>query len=319
MNHEHLEYLIREYFDSDISSQDLGDLDSLLRVDPEARKRFLAESRLHAALRTIGLEKAQKLRLKAATARRSWRGWRSLLRGRSIAAALGGIVVGILSTSIAMAYISATYSSPKLMKRSLALPNSGFEQLASHLPASVPADYGRWGGDGKVVANENGVFPVEGGQMLRFVPRVAVADGSTAFRAAVAQVVDVRRWRNSLQAGKAVVEYSASFNGAVPSDSTETTYRIDVRAYAGDVNILQKPFPDRFSQEVAHSMWRTHADFDSSSWQRLSGSLILPPETDFLVIEPKVFRPAHHDASVASESAYYVDDVHLSLNSESNE
>lgn len=318
MNRERLGYLMREYFDADISSEDLEDLDLILRVEPEARERFLAESQLHSALRTMGLERAQQLRLNAATARISRRGWRSVLLGRSIAAATGGIVLGILSTSIAMAYISATSSIPKMTKRVILLPNSGFEQPVSNWPTSGPSDYGIWGGEGRVISKENGVVPMEGQQMLRFVPTGAAADGTTVFRSGVGQVVDVRRWRKELLAGNATVDYSAFFNGAAEPDSTETTYRIDVRAYAGDVHVLQKPFPERVSHEVAHSMWRTRADFEPSSWQRVSGSLILPPETDFLLIELKVFRPTHNAAPLFTESAHYVDDVHLSLNAASN-
>lgn len=230
------------------------------------------------------------------------------LRWRPLAAAAAGLVFGVVSASLVFGY-----SVPRVESHSLPLENAGFERNETSVPLETRNGYGAWGGEGSVVVAHEKVSPTEGKWMARFTTVEPADDGKIPLRASVSQAVDMRSWPDALRDGKAKVNCSASFNGETDPTGTRIVYRIDVRAYSGDVSLLQKAFPDRSGQEVAHSCWRTEADHEPSQWQRVSGSIILPPETDFLLVELKVFRPGRGDASSYAESAHYVDDVHLTL------
>ena len=94
----------------------------------------------------------------------------------------------------------------------------------------------------------------------------------------------------------------------------KTTYRVDARAYAGEVSVLEERWEERQNHEVAHCISKVESNRDPASWQAVSGSLILPPDTDFLLIELKLFQADRGETPIAlSESQHFVDNMELSL------
>jgi hypothetical protein len=310
MNAQRLEELLIAWEENTLTAVELSELKHLLATDAQARRRLVeagvaqcvAESRVQTwkALKPVcSVKAADSTRPSSGL---SWLSWPPLT------AAAAGLVLGMFCTSVVFGY-----SVSRVASHLLELVNAGFEQDESPLPLAAPIGHGAWGGDGRVVGALGLVSPVEGKRMVRFMSSELNVDGKMPLLADVSQAVDMRSWRDALRDGKATVNCSASFNGDTDPARTRTTYRIDVRAYTGDVSLLQKAFPERSSQEVAHSCWRTEDDHDPSKWQTVAGSIILPPETDFLLIELKVFRPGHGDAQASVESAHCVDDVRLTL------
>lgn len=296
--------LIRRCRDGEGSAEDLAQIETCLREDVDFRLAYLRYFNLDVALSAVA--KAAIEPMKSITPSRQhrnvWLAWRPL------AAAAAGIVLGIFFTSVVFGF-----SAPRVMKHLLGLANAGFEEQSAPAFSAPTHGFGSWSGGGEVVTAQGGITPMEGRRMVRFVSKAADAQGTEPLRMAVSQLVDMRSWRALLEDGKGIVDFSASFNGTSASDTVRTNYRMDVRAYSGDVSIMEKSFPEREGQEVAHGRWRTHADHEPSKWQRVSGRIIVPPETDFLLIELKVFRPAQGASALASESTHYVDDVRMSL------
>ena len=114
--------------------------------------------------------------------------------------------------------------------------------------------------------------------MLQFHPSIPKRApwGAITSSAKVSQIVDLREWQDQLKDGNALAQWSAKFNSGPQTDPRNTTFRVDVRAY--------------------------------------SGELLVSSETDFLVIELKLFQADRSGGQIEiPPSQQFVDDVRFSL------
>jgi hypothetical protein len=240
-----------------------------------------------------------------------WFAWRPLT------AAAAGLVIGLFSASMVFAY-----GMPKAVQRLLALANAGFEEPVAPLPDGIPVRYGVWSGDfAEPVGEQQGIVPHEGKHMFRFLRSDSEqVSGGPPFNGNIYQLIDARVWRNAINSGTAVVDWSAWFNCVREAPGTPSTFEASVWAFAGDPSFVQKNWEETLHQKLAYSSWRVVADGDPASWQRIAGSMIVPPDTDFLVIELKVLpeKPAPVNGAVTF-AGHYADDVQLILRTNSRQ
>jgi len=243
--------------------------------------------------------------------RARWSQWRPLT------AAAAGLALGIFCASAAWAYVSPGL--PRFVKHVLAVANAGFEEDAAPQPNGVPVRYGVWSGDhAALVGPEQGIVPKQGQRMFRFLRSDSTEASSrgTIFNGNIYQVIDVRPSRDALATGSAIVDWSAWFN-CVPDQAAEKTkFVASVWAFVGETAILPRNWADKLYQETAYSSWKITADDDPQSWQRIAGSMMVPPDADFLVVELKVVpaEPVPVDGAVTF-AGHYADDVQLILRS----
>lgn len=85
-------------------------------------------------------------------------------------------------------------------------------------------------------------------------------------------------------------------------------------AFAGEPSVVRANWVGNLHQELAYSTWRVVSDNDPQTWQRVAGSLIVPPDTDFLVIELKAIPGEQSPQDKPFKFAgHYADDVQLTL------
>lgn len=288
--------------DETITVAEHQELLQALRTDAEARRLWFVHQDVEVGLRT---------QLKAPSVvvplSRRWLQWRPLT------AAAAGLVIGLFSASMVFAY-----GLPKVVRQVLALANAGFEGSVAPMPDGLPVRFGVWSGDyAEVVGAQQGIVPRKGKHMFRFLrsdSREPSSSGGTIFNGNMYQLIDVRTWREAVASGMAVVDWSAWFNCAPEASGTKSKFEASVWAFAGDTSFVRKNWEEKLHQELAYSSWKIIADDDLKSWQPIAGSMILPPDTDFLVIELKAVpgMPSPVNGAVTF-SGHYADDVQLVL------
>jgi hypothetical protein len=239
---------------------------------------------------------------------RSFRG--TWLSWRPITAAAAGLIFGMLCTSVVSGYIGAA------PRRPLPLLEAGFEDIAHPKPLGVPRSFGEWSGDfAEIVGPRDGVQPHGGERMWRFLR----ADNETpahAHRSYVGEaiyVVDLKPVRAAGAKPGAQIEISAWFAQAQTTPSFRYHWNIKAAAFEGSVT-------------EAPALWGNWNDASTSlakrevpaqptgQWQRLSVTMQLPPNADFLVFECAVVQhqPVISEG-VATFPGHYLDDVRVLL------
>ena len=317
MNDDRLDDLIEQHLTGVMGDESRRELEDRLRHSAVDRARFwrLAETHvlLHEGLQQRLVQDAGEAppiaERSAAMARSRWLQWRPLT------AAAAGLVLGVFGASAAWAYVSPQL--PKLVKHLLAVANAGFEEAVAPAPNGVPVRFGIWSGDhAALVGAEQGIVPKEGSRMFRFLRSDSTEPSSRGaiFNGNIYQVVDVRTFREEIASGTAVVDWSAWFNSVPDSAPEKTKFVASIWAFAGDTAILPRNWAEKLYTEIAYSSSKITADDDLQTWQRISGSMMVPPDADFLVVELKVVpgEPAPVDGAVTF-AGHYADDVQLVL------
>lgn len=312
--------LIHQFLNGTLSQEAMPHLQSLLRESAEARKMLRDLSTVDTKLHDLAATNRVTLQLltpppfnaeKANAARTRLGGFFK----RPLTAAAAGLAFGLLSASVAWAY-----SSPRIqpfIKQMLEVANAGFENDATPLAEGVPTRYGVWSGDhAELTGSQQGVTPREGQRMFRFLRSDSIrpSDNRGPFNGNIYQVIDIRAWHEAISDGTAMVDWSAWFNSVPDSAGGPMKFMTSVWAFSGDTGILPRNWAEKLYQEIAYSSRTVVADEDREGWQRTAGSMIVPPDTDFLVIELKAIPTGPGLTNgVVVFNGQYADDVQLVL------
>lgn len=302
--------LIRRHIDGEASEADRKELQEQLRRNPTTRRLFARYANIDATLGS-GSITLKKPALRAKPIRTAWLSWRPLT------AAAAGIVFGMFCTSLVFGY-----SMPRMVERVLNLVNGGFEEPVALLPDGIPLRFGVWSGDySEIVGEQQGIVPHEGKRMFRFL-RSDSKDGFPlrAYHGNMYQFIDIRPWREAISSGTAVVDWSAWFDCIGEGSGKPSKFEASMWAFAGEPSVVRKSWEEKLHQELAYSTWRAVADADPKTWQRVAGSLIVPPDADFLAVEIKVMVGDETPVNgVVTFGGHYADDVQMVLRTNARE
>jgi len=308
---EHELELMFLYLEGVASLEETQELESLIVKDARVRQDFLRYAHLDSAL--AGVRRSQP---SVGAPRRSvWLSWRPLT------AAAAGIVFGMFCTSVLFAY--AVPRLQPLVNHVLALANAGFEESVAPAPDGVPVRYAQWSGDfAEIVEAQQGIRPREGRRMLRFLRSDSTVspEPEKNVHGNLYQVVDMRFYRNEIADGQASVDWSAWFNW-VPGDGEKgMKFMTSVWAFTGDTSILPVNWKDHLYLETAKNSRTVTVDDAPKTWRQIAGRMIVPPNTDFLVIELKAIpnSPAQ-GVGPYRFSGCFADDVQLILQTHSRQ
>ncbi|CAN5897124.1 hypothetical protein BH11VER1_BH11VER1_30760 [soil metagenome] len=319
MNQSELD-LIHQYLDGTLSEESMPQLQSLLRENVDARKLLRDLSTVETKLQDLAATNGATLQLlaaplSAATPPTSSRTILGSFFARPLTAAAAGLIFGLFSASVAWAYGSPRIQ--PLIKQVLEIANAGFENEIAPLAEGVPIRYGVWSGDhAELTEAQQGITPREGKKMFRFLRSDSNRPSANPnpLNGNSYQVIDVRAWHDTIADGTAMVDWSAWFNSVPESAGGPMKFMTSVWAFSGETDILPRNWAEKLYQEIAYSSRTVVADDDPQSWQRTAGSMIVPPDTDFLVVELKAIptSPSFTDGAVIF-SGQYADDVQLVL------
>ena len=286
--------LIRRSRDGEASTEELAQLDSLLREDAGFRQAYVRYINLDVALGAVA--KTVPMRETTMTSSRPRRaGW---LSWRPLTAAAAGIVFGMFFTSMVFGFV--VQRDVEKRKR-LAVFEPGFENPQMPLANGFPTGPGQWSGDAShVVAAQNGVPPKEGKFMLRLEP---MSKGVPR----IYQVLDLQSLPSGEGGDSREIEVSASFAAA----DAEASVRYVIRAIAGTEGPenLDATWFDRREEAIASTTRGMDAMPGTKGWQTFSVKIQVPRAARSLVLFFGVRTPD----KAARTSPHYLDDVRVSL------
>lgn len=187
------------------------------------------------------------------------------------------------------------------------LANPGFEDQTA--AGGLPAAPGFWQGDDhRTVAAENDIVPREGARMLKFVATGAIGSTNTV-ASQLWQTVDLRDQTALIAAGGVRADASAWFNRIVVGTTTDR--RFDLRLLAFDGN------PAEVEARYVAGTWIAQqtatVDSEPFRWQQAQASLVLPPNTAYVLVEIYAFEDVQNDAEGTEFAGHYADEVSLVL------
>jgi hypothetical protein len=238
--------------------------------------------------------------------------WFSL---RTFSTLFAGLVVGVLSASVAWAIMVPRMKDGT--RAVSALLTDSFEGGEGFLVTGVPTQTEQWSGDySEIVGEQQGLRPASGTKMLRILR--ADYEGKTASGSYIGDVyrlMDLRPYRHEVADGRAVIQLSASFN-ALPFLADEQ-YQCSISVFALDAHVAQDASSRLAATLTNESLAmarqnRMSLDRDPRTWQKMQGELRLPVNTDFVLIRlgvSHVVKSQRRDTF----AGHYIDDVHVSL------
>lgn len=279
--------LIRRYQAGEATADEVRQLEQLLEADPQLRQEYLAYARLDAGLSVV----ARRHRPAAPQPRR-WLAW------RPATAAAAGLMVGVLSASVAWAF--AVPIRPESRSQIVPIIQEGFEDPLLHVTRGFPSGAGVWSGDlSDGIAEEQGVTPLSGERMVQLPPPVT-RKFSYAWR-----IIDLSE--HPIPPGDRLrrVEVEASFHD-VPGDPPGR-HQIRLAAFAEEPAAVRAIWnrSDMFDHVLLH-VGRTVAS-KTPGWHTLRSSMEIPPGARSLVIS---VAAASADGS-APKVTHYLDDVRV--------
>ena len=205
------------------------------------------------------------------------------LERRPLMTAAASLIVGLLSASLAWAYVGLHSG------RAMSLLHESFESGPAPLVTGVPIEASVWSGDyAGIVAVQQGVIPASGKSMLQFLrgdyegKDIPSSHSSDIFR-----LVDLRSFRREFADGGAVVQLTSVFN-AVPFPEDES-FSATLTIFALDASLIGNETIKGNNVLSAESLAFSRSskvlmDRDPDTWQKVSNELRLPPDTEYLML-----------------------------------
>jgi hypothetical protein len=251
-----------------------------------------------------GIVEFRRRDLPVRPARERWLKWRPL------AAAAAGLVLGMFCTSVVFAYVGP------MRGKVVTLLDEGFESTAKPMPTGVPTEAGRWSGDfAEIVGAQNGVVPHSGAKMWRFLraDNAVGEDAAPSYVGEAIHAIDLRPLRGAGAKAGSQVEISAWL--AAGQMAPHSRYHWNIKAAAFEGRVADAPELWRKWNEASASLaQREIVAQEGGRWQRVSVTMLLPANADFLVFECSVVQRQPVVAQgVAEFPAHYLDDVRVRI------
>jgi hypothetical protein len=316
MNDPHWDILIHAWLEDSLDESSHVEFSVLMLESAAARRRFWELAEIHGMAREacrVAEAEAQAspdfVFPRAAKSR--WFQWRPL------AAAAAGVIIGMFSASLLWAV--AAPRTAVMHRQELHLANADFEDRVPPSPDGVPVQYSVWSGDfAEITGQQSGVSPKQGSRMFRFLrsDSTVSARPETTSTGNIYQVLDMRSYRTEMADGQARLDWSAWLHWVPGPDEKGMSFAVHLWTFNGDPSILPSNWRDHLYRETAKGGGRAIFNDSPRVWQQMKGSMIIPPDTDFLVIELKAMPP---ESGAKGEPHHffgcYADDVRLVLNS----
>jgi len=194
------------------------------------------------------------------------------------------------------------------------LTDGGFE---SDVPIGLglPLYAGYWSGDiSQKVGTTDGIVPLEGSQMLKFIhaaPYIATDEDHTW--AQVHQIVDLGPYKSIISAGGTSVRASAHFNRVQLDAQTDTRFVLSISAYEGDPTEYHNEYPGQPKPTyLGGTMRNIWTDSDPDTWELVTAEINLPVNTDFVVIDINAVENVFSDPGDQQEfDGHFADGISL--------
>ncbi len=314
--------LLHRYLDATLPDTEADALQTLLRESAEARRMLrdlaMVDTKLSelAATSTAGPLPTDIAQVRPSAAKAAAMDLSGRISWRTLGGLALGLVIGVAFSSVAWAYAVPRWLDA--VGQATTLVNEGFESTVAPLVSGLPKTPEVWGGDfTEVTAAHQGVAPASGGKMLRIVRAdyEGKANSTSSYCGDLFRIVDLRPYRQQLANGKSTVELSAVFNAATFPEAEQYRCSLAIHALTADVATGPDPLNGALLANGSLAMTRQSCplmDRDPATWQPLEGAMLLPAETEFLLIHIGVNHIPKFQSRVSFDG-HYLDNVRLTL------
>ena len=292
--------LVRRYLGGEATLEEARRLESMLAVDAQLRRDYLAYARVEAGLSS----KVRPKLVKTASPAR-WFSWRPLT------AAAAGVVFGMFCTAVAFGYVMPR--AVATASRLFALVDGSFEKATGRVASGFPSEFGKWSGDEAEVVIRNAK---DGKNALRFVraEREPTLPNYGAASCDVYQLVDLRSLKADAALGDATLELSVQFLDDRELVGEPVKFICRVSVFAGSPEAILTEWPLTQKESLASGS----GSFDSKggsprSWHQVTTKVLLPPQADFAVVHLVAHKPKTPSGTEALFGAQFADEVRLIL------
>jgi len=291
--------LVRRYLGGEATLEEARRLESMLAVDAQLRRDYLAYARVEAGLSS----KVRPKLVKTASPAR-WLSWRPLA-----AAAAAGIVFGMFCTAVAFGYVA-----PRVVEKVRMVFSEGFERSVNKTAPGLPRETGGWSGDeAEVVRSTPQVKAHGGGKMLRFFS--ATYPGENSPRSQWGDVYRILDVRGLADAGRTVARVSGNFAQGVATGEERFACRVGAYALDQDLSTLPSSLNHTWLQQNNSATGSRRAVLTGTGrWQEVSVELPITRETRFVVLHLAVVQEQPTlNSGVVQFSGHFMDDVKVEL------
>ncbi len=188
--------------------------------------------------------------------------------------------------------------------------NGGFETDFDN--SSTSPVYGSWmaASQAEGVGESDGIIPYEGSRMLHFLNPNRTVDGVDSM---VWQLIDVSAFLGEISTGNAIAEMSTRFNRVLGDSQTDTEFRIQIYAFAGNPDSFWSQYMG--DEDLAHVSESFFTDGDVTTWELAAAELILPANTDFVAVGLRSIENIFNDDDISGVAfdGHYADAVTLNI------
>jgi hypothetical protein len=168
--------------------------------------------------------------------------------------------------------------------------------------ASVGAD------DAQAIVD--GITPLGGDKMLKFVSSTVGAPSPQWNSSELFQIVDLRSFGSAIAAGNVIVDAGVAFNRVAGDAETDTRFALVVRAYAGDPTTLKDQWlaGEYLTQEAVALIHD-----QPGTWIRSGLEMTLPAGTQFVLVWLTAVENVTNDGVAPEYDGHFADMVSLSV------
>jgi len=154
---------------------------------------------------------------------------------------------------------------------------------------------------------EKGVLPASGSSMIGLEKMSLNVDSQTAELEETLQVLDVRMAMENTPGDKARIFAALKVNQSYGNSQEGAEFGITLKAIRSDSSMVE--------HELSKTESITSADLDPSTWSELSTEMVLPLDTQYVVVSLSATKQGP-DSILANTSSYYADDLELYISFE---
>ncbi len=205
----------------------------------------------------------------------------------------------IVAAIVAAIFLATLLTTATSDAAAILLSNGDFE-VPEDIDPPLPSSFGDWAHDiAEIVTSENGIDPFSGSQMLKFIATSPTGASGNSTGSEVMQLVNV----GGYPAGTPF--RAAAYVNRVAGDAeTDTEFRLELRAYAGD----PIDFPSVINNPIDSTMVTLSSDRDETTWERLeTNTFVLPAGADYLEFRFTAREDVFNDAMLPEFDGHYGD------------
>ena len=327
MTDDYLDRLIHGHLDDSLTPEEQAELEAAILRSEAVRKRFWELAEVHGLLKqatdvawpaggmqgALVLPESREQKPTPHSLCRRQFGVRIL--NRSALMLVTGLAIGGLAASMAWAIASV----PRHAR--FELLDESFEAAPDPKAVGLSTERNRWCGDlSQVVGAEQGVRPVHGQSMLKYLRAdyPGKQNASESYCSDLYRLIDLRPYREQLEAGMTVAELSALFNaGAYPEDEWYVC-GLGIYAIPSEMAANTSSLLGMLSSNESLAMTRMmcpRLDRDPATWQQVACSLEIPADADVLLLHLSISHT--HSGNYTKRhidfGEHYIDDIRMGL------